>query len=84
MIDVTKVAVWLDDRGRPTRLIWDGERYRVTDTPTPREELVLGLTHPPRLEGWRFQGTRADGASKVFDVRHDDAQQEWELVAVYD
>jgi hypothetical protein len=36
------------------------------------------------LNGWRFQGTRADGVSRVFDVRRNNARQEWELVAVYD
>lgn len=78
------VTVWLDDFGRPTRLVWRGDRYRVTDTPTLREDLVLGIMHPPRIDGWRFQGTRDDGQSRVFDVRHDEARQEWELLAVYD
>lgn len=78
------VTVWLDDSGCPTRLVWQGDRYQVTDTPTLREDLVLGIMHPPRVNGWRFQGTRDDGQSRVFDVRHDEARQEWELLTVYD
>lgn len=78
------VTVWLDDAGTPTRLVWRGDRYQVTDRPTPREDLVMGLMHPPRVDGWRFQGTRDDGQSLVFDVRLDRDRQEWELLAVYD
>lgn len=78
------VTVWLDDADMPTRLVWHGDRYQVTDRPTPREDLVMGLMHPPRVDGWRFQGTRDDGQSLVFDVRLDRGRQEWELLAVYD
>lgn len=78
------VTVWLDAADRPKRLIWRGDRYQVTDIPTPREDLVMGLMHPPSVDGWRFQGTGDDGRSLVFDVRLNLSRQEWELLAVYD
>ena len=71
------VTVWLDGEGLPDRLVWNGERYRVTDRPTVWTSGLL-------IGGWRFQGTDARGASRVFDVRHDNERQEWQLVAVYD
>jgi len=85
-----KVALWLDDKGCPDRLVWEGRRYRVNDIPTP-----LGdpgefawhpeITHLPEAwTGWRFQAVGEDGVSLVFDVRLDEATQEWELLNVYD
>ena len=74
------VAVWLDDDGLPVRMIWNGERYRVTDRPTVWTSGLL-------IGGWRFQGTATDGTSRVFDVRHaggEGAATRWCLVAVYD
>jgi hypothetical protein len=79
------VTVWLEN-GIPDRLVWDGIRYFVTDTPTPIRGSILHdlLTHPLEpLIGWRFQGTSETGESHVFDV-HGGARQEWRLVAVYD
>jgi hypothetical protein len=71
-------------------MVWDGIRYRVTDTPTrlgPDPELLLSaaLTHPPTpLSGWRFQGTADNGESHVFDVRLADTHNTWELIRVID
>jgi hypothetical protein len=80
------VAVWIE-RGRPARIVWRGDRYTVTDTPTPLAADVGhdALTHPARrLIGWRFQGTRIeDGATRVFDVRQVDDDR-WRLVAAWD
>ena len=79
------VAVWLEN-GIPNRLVWDGIRYLVTDTPTPIRGSILHdlFTHPLEpIIGWRFQGTSDTGESRVFDV-HGGARQEWRLVAVYD
>ncbi|MEO6826128.1 MAG: hypothetical protein ABI255_07435 [Microbacteriaceae bacterium] len=65
------VVIWLSD-GIPARLVWAGARYTVTDTPTPLEDFVMGITHPPAIDGWRFQGTGDDGESHMFDVRSRD------------
>lgn len=88
------VMIWLS-AGIPARLIWAGRHYAVTDTPTPLEDFMMGITHPPAVDGWRFQGTGDDGESHIFDVRrrndangHDpgrpDDPGEWEIVRVYD
>ena len=79
------VCVWTENRV-PVRLAWQGQRYRVTDTPTPLRGYVTApeLTHPLEPQwGWRFQGTNDRHESFVFDVRVG-AGQAWELVAVYD
>ena len=87
------VTVWLagaagrDPRnsagGVPVRLLWSGDQYRVSDTPTPLYGYIPEApTHPlqPRL-GWRFQGTNGRGETYIFDVHHR-GRGEWELVAV--
>ncbi|TAM67026.1 MAG: hypothetical protein EPN48_15325 [Microbacteriaceae bacterium] len=76
------VTIWTHG-GQPTRMVWRGGRYRVTDTPTPFSDLLFGITHPPDIDGWRFQGTDKAGDSKVFDVRHVGGA-EWVVVRVYD
>lgn len=79
------VTVWTDDRGRPERLVVDGTRYRVSDTPTVLESgYDLAATHP--LNGpaaWRFQGTDDDGRSVMFEVRPIMARTEWLLLRSY-
>lgn len=75
------VTVWMAD-GKPNRLIWRGIRYRVTDTPTQLSDLLFEITHPPVIDGWRFQATDEAGVAKVFDVRR--LTTGWELVRVYD
>jgi len=77
------VAVWFGADARPQRLVWEGRRYRVTDTPTPLDFDLALITHPPILPGWRFQGTSDDGDTRVFDVQGDPAGQRWRLVGVY-
>ncbi|MCU1416800.1 MAG: hypothetical protein JWP32_974 [Schumannella sp.] len=79
------VCVWTDDQ-QPVRLVWRGQRFTVTDTPTPVRGYLGApeLTHPLEpLWGWRFQGTNDRGDSFVFDVRTG-AGHAWQLVAVYD
>jgi hypothetical protein len=79
------VTVWTGAGGVPERFAWHGRRYRVSDTPTPLEDLLGGLTHIPALPpGWRFQGTADDGDTRVFDVLFDDARQEWLLLHTYE
>jgi len=62
-------TLWLVD-GTPTRLVYAGRRWRVTDTPTRLEE--PGWSAPLEARepavGWRFQATGAAGESLVFDV----------------
>lgn len=74
------VEVWLE-ADLPVRMVWRGERWRVTDTPTPLVETAQ-LTHPlSRRVGWRFQATSASGATRVFDIERRDA---WRVVGIYD
>ena len=79
-----EAAVWLVN-GTPARMVWDGVRYRVTDTPTPltEEEWCPALTHAAqRIVGWRFQGTTAGGQSMMFDIVQ--GGQGWRVLRVYD
>jgi hypothetical protein len=81
------VAVWLDGSGTPRRLVWEGRRYKVTDTPTPLEAFLdERVTHPPAgsLPGWRFQGTNDAGESRVFDIRYDRHGDCWTLLGAYE
>ena len=89
------VAVWTNDDGVPTRLVWRATRYRVSDTPTVWAEVCawwrpFGANRyavgslPREIGGWRFQGTSEDGAALVFDVRHDATDRSWRLVRVFD
>ena len=78
------ISVSLGKNSAPTCIVWRNVRYRVTDTPTPLQDLLLGLPHPPRIEGWRFQGTDSDGNSRIFDIRPNRLHQEWDLLRVYD
>ncbi|MCI0156810.1 hypothetical protein KNO15_08885 [Leifsonia shinshuensis] len=79
------VSVWTEN-GRPIRLVWRGNRYLVTDTPTPLHESFDhdASTHPAqRIVGWRFQGRSLDdGATRVFDA-HQTACTRWVLTGVY-
>lgn len=79
------VTVWFED-ALPTRLVWQGERYVVTDTPTSlSDEAVLhDWANHLRISGagWRFQATSAvDGDVRVFDIEQ--RGDRWEVVAVY-
>lgn len=84
------VTIWLDALGAPARMVRDGRRYRVSDTPTrlgpePGAPVSPAITHPPRpLMGWRFQGTADDGESRIFDVRRTNVSGPWELFRVID
>ncbi len=82
-MDVVEVIeVWTDARGIPERLVWQGHRYRVTDTPTLLEVDFdyAAMTHPPAVPpGWRFQATDEDGTARVFDVRRD-VRDRWALI----
>jgi hypothetical protein len=78
------VAVWTDAKGIPERLVWHGQRFRVSDQPTPLEPDFTLITHPVILDGWRFQATDEEGRSRVFDVLFSTARQEWRLLRSYE
>lgn len=78
------VTVWIGALGIPERFVWDGKRYRVTDTPTPLDIDYSAITHPPQMPpGWRFQGTSDAGECRMFDVLYDEQRQEWQLLHTY-
>jgi hypothetical protein len=81
----TDAAVWLelDERGTPTRLVWRGIPYRVSDQPTVLEIELPILTHPPAIDGWRFQATDDSGDSRVFDVIRIDGRAQWRVAQTY-
>ncbi|CAN7290742.1 hypothetical protein LJR204_001370 [Microbacterium foliorum] len=54
----------------PSRMVFAGHRWRVSDTPTRLRHSIwsASATQHHGLYGWRFQGTNDDGLSLVFDV----------------
>jgi hypothetical protein len=81
----TTVTVWTGVRGIPERFVWDGRRYRVSDTPTALDFDYAAITHRPDHMplGWRFQGTSDSGQTRMFDVLFDENRQEWQLLHTY-
>lgn len=79
------VSVWTEE-GRPVRLAWRGDRFLVTDIPTPLREPFDhdALAHSPQpIIGWRLQGRSvSDGDTWVFDAR-EVAGTRWELTGMY-
>jgi hypothetical protein len=67
----------------PVRMLWRGERWRVTDPPTEPEGLYW-TTHPPEFAAWRFQATDPRGRSRVFDLVQHHGDHHWMVVHVYD
>lgn len=72
MVIDTAATVWWTD-GVPTRMVWAGRRWQVSDTPTrltvTRAELPTAITHAPeRTVGWRFQVTADDRETLVVDI----------------
>lgn len=65
-------TLWMAD-DVPARMVYDGKRWRVTDTPTRirREFWASPTTTDTSLSGWRFQGTDESGHSLVFDLFKD-------------
>ena len=77
-------TVWTDSAGIPTRLVWQGQRFTVSDTPTPLDLDLEAVTHLTTVPiGWRFQGTSAGGDSLVFDVFAFDRANEWRVIRTY-
>lgn len=82
-IDQTEVAtIWFAE-SVPVRMIWHGERWRVTDRPTEPEGLYWA-THAPDFVAWRFQATNEGGKSRVFDVVRWSGGPFWSVAHVYD
>jgi hypothetical protein len=71
------VAVWLDDAGAPTRLVFRNVRYRVIDTPTrlPHQAWLSYRSERPTESsdrstlGWRVTGRSTTDETLVFDLR---------------
>ncbi|WP_368497348.1 hypothetical protein [Herbiconiux sp. A18JL235] len=82
-IDLTEVAtIWFAD-AVPVRMLWQRERWRVTDRPTEPEGLYWG-THAPDFAAWRFQATNEAGVSRVFDVVRRHGGPFWSVTHIYD
>lgn len=77
------VTIWMVG-GIPTRMIYAGRRWRVSDSPT-RLRYSIWFALPERhagLYGWRFQGTDEDEHSVVFDVFEGDGG--WHVHRTYE
>lgn len=68
----------------PSKMVFAGRRWRVTDTPTRLRHSIWSVPGEAHagLYGWRFQGTDDDGTSLVFDVFK--AQDGWHVHRSYD
>ncbi|MFJ3384901.1 MULTISPECIES: hypothetical protein [unclassified Curtobacterium] len=70
------VTVWWH-QGTPSRIVWQGRRWWVSDVPTrltvTPSDLPTAITHAPeRTAGWRFQVTAEDRETLVVDIVPDD------------
>ena len=80
----TTVKVWTGAEGIPERFIWSDRWYSVSDTPTPLDIDYSAITHQGAMPlGWRFQGTSADGDTRIFDVLYDSTACSWQLLHTY-
>jgi hypothetical protein len=78
------LTLWTSERGVPERLVWEGRRYRVTDTPTPLDFEIGLVTHIPAIPtGWRLQGTDEVGDSLVFDIGCFVEDRGWRVLHIY-
>jgi hypothetical protein len=80
----TSLTLWTGAQGVPERFVWEGRRYRVTDTPTPLEFELSVITHPVVIPtGWRCQGTDESGDSLIFDIARYSSADEWHVIRTY-
>jgi hypothetical protein len=78
------VIVWTGKHGVPERFVWEGKRFRVSDTPTPLDFEIGLLTHMPSVPtGWRLQGTDESGDSLVFDIGRFADDRDWRILHTY-
>lgn len=70
--------------GVPARMVYAGQRWRITDTPTRLRDSIWSapLEQHRGLYGWRSQGTNNSGDSSVFDVYR--AEDGWHVHRSYD
>jgi hypothetical protein len=80
MGDRQLVQVWDDGSGKPRRVLWQGVRYSVSDSPTRLMIDDFAVTHPlTPPPGWRFQATAPDGDTRIFDIRWSPLDEQWML-----
>lgn len=72
------LTLWLSN-DIPARLVYGGQRGRVSDTPTRLRHSVwtAPLNDHRGLYGWRFQGTNDEGISLVFGMQK--AEDGWRV-----
>ena len=80
-----QVALWHTD-GRPDRMVWRGERWRVVDAPSrlaeelPRTRRSAPIAAHPAPQGWRFRArSETSGALREFEARSEG--EHWFVVA---
>jgi hypothetical protein len=86
-----EITVWTVN-GVPARLVWEGRRYKVNDTPTrlSADEMFDLLQHPaithplPTWTGWRFQAVGPDKLAVMFEVREGVDGGPWHLLRAFD
>ncbi|GAA2247075.1 hypothetical protein N1031_17300 [Herbiconiux moechotypicola] len=82
-VDLAEAATLWFEGALPARMLWHGERWRVSDRPTEPEGLYWA-THAPDFVAWRFQATSVGGESRVFDVLRRPGEAFWSVAHVYD
>ena len=80
----TSITLWTSERGIPERFVWEGKRFRVTDTPTPLDFEIGLLTHFTVIPvGWRIQGTDESGDCLMFDIGRFAVDRDWHVLRTY-
>lgn len=81
--DHPPATLWLVNE-IPSRMVFAGNRWRVSDTPTRLHDSICSASpdQPRGLYGWRFQGTHDDDQSLVFDVFK--GEDGWHVHRIYD
>ncbi len=77
-------TIWMTN-DTPARMVYAGQRWRVTDTPTRLRHSTWSVEpgeHHHGLYGWRFQGTNDTGDSYIFDVYK--GEDGWHVHRCYD
>jgi len=74
-------TLWMRD-DIPDRMVYNGRRWRVTDTPTRlRHSIWTIIEEGSGVYGWRFKATDPSGDSRVFDVFK--SESGWRVQHVY-
>jgi hypothetical protein len=84
MLVSATLTLWTSETGVPERFVWEGRRFRVSDTPTSLDFEIGLFTHLAALPvGWRLQGTDEDGESLMFDIAQMAPGHEWHVIRTY-